>query len=278
MPFSLRDLISGGALPCAFVLAVCTVAWRLWSGDAARTIAANAAIAIGFLLGVRLLALSDWKPASHWQWLQYLGCLAAVLSVATTQIPLVLRISLSAAMIGVSAWLLTPTWKSLPLPYVWLVAIAGVSQLLLWLSLRPLVPRCNKSTMSIVLAGSAIGSAIVLTLAGSLRFGLLGGCIAASFSGLPIALLLARSDRPLPDVSLLFVVLIGGALFVGRLNSFSNVPLISYALPLLAPLTLWPMQLKPMSSWTNRNLFLTSVSLAALPVFAAIAIAAAASV
>jgi hypothetical protein len=81
---------------------------------------------------------------------------------------------------------------------------------------------------------------VVLGLAGSLRFAQMAGCGAAALGGMAAASWIVRAARPLVSgVALPAALLVTGAMLIGRTNSFSDVPLVSYLLIPLATAALW---------------------------------------
>src|SRR5690606_22524823 len=79
----------------------------------------------------------------------------------------------------------------------------------------------------------------ILAAAGSLRFAQIAGCGAAALAGMALVAYFNRAKRTADGIALPFAVFAAGMMLIGRVNSFSDVPLISYLLPPVAPLALW---------------------------------------
>ena len=242
-PFTAKDIILGGLIPATVAVAIGLLSAKYLTRESSRSHAANWAIAIAFFLGIRLLALTPWKPVNHWHWLPYIGLACAFLSPLTVHRNVVIRCASALIVTYASAFLLIPDWDDLPASRATTIFVLAGAEFVLWILLTPLVPKSDSRILFPVLSASLIGAAAILSLAGSLRFGQIGGCLAAGFLGFAIAQFLNRKAESLPDVTLSFVVIGCGELFVGYLNldssSDTSVPAICFLLPPLAPVSLW---------------------------------------
>jgi hypothetical protein len=238
-PFSAKDILLGGVVPAAFVLATGLLSSRFLTNPRARSIAANWAIAIACFVSIQLLSLSPWQPATNWHWIPYVGLFAALLSPLITHDKALIRYASVVLASGVIAFALMPVRRTSVLPREAMILLFALALASGWAAMRPLLHRTERRSLSLVFAGSALGTTLILTLAGSLKFGQIGGTAAAAFLGLMGAQFADRKSTTLPDVSFLFAALSGGALLVGRLNSFGSVPLVCFLLCPLAPLTIW---------------------------------------
>ena len=272
-PFTAKDMILGGLIPAAVVVAVCLLSARFLTSNLSRSIAANWAIAIAFFIGVRLLNLSPWKPASHWHWLPYIGLECALLSPLLVHGNAIIRCASAVIASGVSAYLLIPVWDDLPRPRIEMISGFATVLVAVWAAIRPLAQHVERRSLAIVFAGSALGMALILTLAGSLRFGQIGGAIAGGFIGFMVAQLVDRNSDRLSDVSFLFTLLCGGAMLVGQLNSTSDVPLVCFLIPPFAPLALCLSRVGPLSKLQGKTRITADILLPALFVVTAIGIA-----
>ena len=242
-PFTAKDMILGGLIPAAVVVVACLLSAKFLTRDSSRSIAGNWAIAMAYFIGIRLLALTPWKPVNHWHWLPSIGLACAVLSPLFVHGNVLIRGTGAVIVTGVSAYLLVPDWRDLPASRTTTTFVLAGAEIVLWVVLMPLAAKSDRRVLSSVLAASLIGTAAILSLAGSLRFGQIAGCMAAGYLGFAIAQCLNRKAEPLPDVTLPFVVIGCGTLFVGYLNldlsSDSSVPAICFLLPPLAPVSVW---------------------------------------
>ncbi len=273
-PFTVKDIVLGGLIPAGLVVAVCLLSARFLASHFTRSIAANWAIGIASFVGIRLLALTPWKPVNHWHWLPYIGLACAVLSPLLIHKNAAIRFATAVVAAVASAYLLVPEWDSLPQPGSVMICLFAVIVIGVWLVMRPLSQRIPHRSLAIVFAGSMLGATLILTLAGSLRFGQIGGSIAAGFFGLMVAEFVARTSDKLTDLSFMFCVLGGGVMLVGQLNSSSDVPLVCYLIPPLAPLTLWLGRLGPLAKLTGKSRMTIDIVLPAIVVLTAVCIAA----
>ena len=273
-PFTTKDMVLGGIVPAAVVVAGSLLSFRFANREFSRSIAVNWAVAVAFFLGIRLLALTPWKPSTHWHWLPYIGLACAILSPLTVHRNIVARIAGAGIMAVLSACLLVPDWNDLPQSRLVMISSFAVALVVVQAGVSSLTMRVERRGLAIVLAGSALGAAVILTLAGSLRFGQIGGCIAAAFFGLMVALFIDRKCDKMPDLSILFTMLCCGAMLVGKLNLSSDVPLISFLIPPLAPTSIWLGRTRPLAKFTASSRILTDIMLPTIIVLTGIGIAA----
>ena len=71
----------------------------------------------------------------------------------------------------------------------------------------------------------------------------------------------------------IFSMLIVGLLFIGHVNSSSNVPLVSYLLVPLAPLSLWLGTLRPVVRLSNKQYAALLLPLSLAPILLAVTLA-----
>jgi hypothetical protein len=125
-----------------------------------------------------------------------------------------------------------------------------------------------------VLVVTLIGGAIILALSGSLRFTQVLGAGAGALCGITQVVWLSSRDRSLAGISLSYTVLLAGMLIVGRVNSFSEVPLMSYVLLPFAPLSFWITSIGPLSRLQGTKRVLVQIGLALAVCAAAVLLAA----
>jgi hypothetical protein len=109
-------------------------------------------------------------------------------------------------------------------------------------------------------------AAVVLALSGSLRFAQIALAMAAALFGIVIVAAVRRDESQLTGIALLFSVASVGCLLIGRVNSFSNVPLASYLMIPAAPLFAWCGCIAPLARYSGvkRMLAIVTVPLAIL--------------
>ena len=67
-----------------------------------------------------------------------------------------------------------------------------------------------------------------------------------------------------------FVVVIGGLLYVGWLHSFSQVPLVSYLVPAIAPIFLWTTAYGPLARRSPAGIFVARLAAVGIPLVIAL--------
>lgn len=260
MPFSLADFGYGGLIPAAVAAALWSLSTRWARTESLQRAATAAAFVAGVHAGYWLLALGKPTPASHWEWLPW----TLLLSVAGA-VPgpsgaggRLLKSAFVLLVAIVTSWGLVPDWDHLqPSRSVHLVALI-VGIVLISAGLEPLTRRMAAARLFLLLAGVLVCEAAILALAGSLRFAQIAGCGAAALAGMSLAACFDRTGRPSAGIALSFALLAAGMMLIGKVNSFSDVPLISYLLPPLAPLALWPAIAGPGAHLTGPRRWLLS--------------------
>jgi len=252
MPFSPTDVLFGFVLPAVAGGLSFAVLPLLFPVEVARRWAASSGLLVGFQLGYWLLALGPSAPTAHWHWLPYLLTLPSVIGPVSRArgVRLVERTLLYALVTGGAVWVLVPTWPDLQ--------PARPAQIILWTAclvmlaslFELLVDRLRGASVPLLLALIMACGAIVLALSGSLRFAQILGAGSGALAGITIVQWF-RAATGLEGLSLTYAMLLGGALLIGRVNSFSDVPLASYLLVMAAPLALGVVAVRPCSQWSG---------------------------
>ena len=269
MPFSLADVVYGGLVPAALAAALWRLSSRLPSRAALRSVATAVTLISGVHIGYWLLGLGKLSPASHWEWLPWalLLSIAGAIPVASGTRGRMLTSALHLIVASAAGWVLVPDWEHLaPSRAVHLIVLM-VGIVLIAAGLTPLARRMAASKLFLLLAAVLVCESAILALAGSLRFAQIAGCGAAALAGMSLAAHFDRTGRTAEGIALPFALLAAGMMLIGRVNSFSDVPLISYLLPPLAPLALWPVVAGPLARTTapqRRLLFVAPVLLCLL--------------
>ena len=263
MPFTVKDIALGGLAPAgvAFV-----IAWlvRRWFGRGEGRYAAPLAILCGFLTGYALLALGPWQPSAHWHWLPYtamgaafVGAVAAVEGVSVFE-----RLGLDAIVAVVAAWLLAADWDDLsPSRTTQIVSLAVC--MVLWSQLfRPLPRKLPGPAGPALLWATVTAASIVLALSGSLRFAQIAIAISAAMFGVGVVAIRSPERDHLRGASLLSALAVVGPLYIGWVNSFSDVPFVAYAIVAAAPLLAWPAVGGPLAKLTSAK---RALAIAVLP-------------
>jgi hypothetical protein len=247
MPFSLADFLYGGLIPAAVAAALWVLLPRHSGAPPLQRFATAAGFAAAVHAGYWLLALGKAVPASHWEWLPWvlLLSLAGALPVASGTRGRVLRSALLLVAAVAASWMLVPDWEHLEPSrllhrFVLIVGIVAVSA-----GLAPLARRMPAAKLLLLLAVVLVSESVILALGGSLRFAQITGCGAAALAGMSLAAFFDRTGRTADGIALPFALLAAGMMLIGHVNSFSDVPHISYLFPPLAPLALWPLATGP---------------------------------
>lgn len=264
MPFSLKDLGWGVLVPlllaAALRIALAVLMDRLVPAEApvepARSKSASSKAsgrrvfawetclpyAAGVAVGYFMLNLGPLRPEAHYQWLPAAIGLATIAPCLADAVggPVALRVGarilLYAATGAVAGYLLMPTWDDLAFPYtVYLTAwIAAVFSLALAADLPGAVADRDQNhewPWAMVVLGTCLATAAVVALSESLRFAQMASLAFSASLGVVLAGLVRRKP-PFPGMNLPVMVHLAGILLVAQVNSYSNVPWISYLLPL----------------------------------------------
>ena len=268
MPFSVTDILYGGVVPAlAAGLLMLILRWLLPDAFEKRYTVVVAFVA-GFFVGYGMLSLSPWIPTAHWHWLPWMllaGTVVGPISCVNGVYRIERWLLYALLALGVG-WMLVPTWEDLE-PARWIHQACFVLYVVGWMAvMEPLGRRSAGPLLPAVLTATLTAAAVILALAGSLRFAQIALAGAASLFGIFLVSCWDRQPGRLSGIGLVFSILVIGSLLVGRVNSFSDVPLVSYALVPLAPLGLWLTEAKPLArfpSW-QRSLAGGVVALAIL--------------
>jgi hypothetical protein len=150
----------------------------------------------------------------------------------------VARHALFALGAAVALWLLVPTRSNLNPSRPTLIAITLALTLVSGLALQQALRRESKRLSLVSLTAIVAAAAVILLLAGSLRFGQMAGCGLSALVGVTAASICIRRESPLASLGLPTSLFLVAAMMIGQVNSFSNVPAICYALIAVAPVTL----------------------------------------
>jgi hypothetical protein len=241
VPFSINDILLGILLPAAVSLGTIAGLFGFGFGEAVRRAALPIALVAGFAVGYGALSLGPLVPQSHWQWIPASIGLAALIDVLapSARESRLFRAAIFVLFAAGCGDLLVPAWDDLNPSrsvhlVVWPLITAAVALSAGWgagASREPDAPRLGL-VLSIALA--FLAAAILLALAGSLRFSQFALAMFGALAGVLTATRFQR-NRIGPDAAAMTIaVSLCGFLLVGRVNSFSAVPLISYLLIPLA--------------------------------------------
>jgi hypothetical protein len=246
--FTWADVWAGLALPAAVTAGLLLVAWRAWhrQRSARESRSRGGPLAVGAGFGAGYLALFGWPgvpPGDIVDWLFFLAVpLAAVgLVDSLLRMPLAGRVVLIALAVPAALLLLARPLLAAGEP----IAGETSTQLMLFtavaasslVALDALAVRISAARLSAILLVLAVPAAIVMTLAGSLRYGQIALLLAATQVGAlaaNVALGRAAVGRG--------TVLVFGTLFVGLLwcgNGYAELNTFDALVLLAAPNAAW---------------------------------------
>lgn len=275
-PFTATDVLLGFMLPAVLAGGVFAILSCFSRMGLAGRFAPSVAFAFGFLLGYFCLKLGSPLPDRHWHWLPYvlllplvLGPVSVASGVSATE-----RVLLYALTSAIAFGFLVPTWEDLEPSrrMQWIFSAAAV--VLIASLLEPLSGKFRGSLLALVLFIATVFGAAVLALSGSLRFAQIAGAGAGALLGLAAVCRFDRDAVPLRGLALAWVLFAWGILHVGRVDSFSDVPLASYLLIPLSPLSLWLLTIGPLSRLQGTKRLLLTLGLPLAVSLGAIAFAA----
>jgi hypothetical protein len=238
MDFYLDILIRGVTVP-AVMFAAGLLAARLIPGpETLRRLARGISFGIAFLAAYAAYGWAPLKPDpnSAWHWLAYAPLVAGLLIPAGRWLG-------PAALALLGAWFLVPTWDDFDRESA-LLRVAS-SALLLAAVLSFVAERFAGGLLSILWLVVFVGASVVVMLSGFALLAQLAAVVPALLGVCAIASWIAPSARLLRDVAPGVSILLAGILWSARFVSFSEVPLASYLLVLLAPLASLLMLLPP---------------------------------
>lgn len=259
MPFSWNDLLWGLAAPLLIAAGLRLVFFWISrpfsSGDKndvdsqettseanprVTSLETSLPLVAGTAVGYFMLNLGPWIPDAHYEWLP-IGIAIATFAASTVGMLgnsglirlAVLPIIYAAVAAGVG-YLLMPTWEDLSPPYVpyllcWCVGVAVVS------IATDLSSESSRWPFAVVWLGTCLAATAIVAISESLRFAQVAGLtFGASLGLVVVGLFLGRSL--LGGIGLTLTTYLAGILLIAQVNSWSDVPLVSYWLPMAGPL------------------------------------------
>ena len=264
MPFTIVDIGLGIVFPAVITLVVFVALsqssrWlRRDAGAAGRLSDSAAPIALGsgFEIGYWSLSIGPLVPDAHWHWLPFVVAAAVVMGVVSQfavrerlrRCLLFLVTSIMAAL------LLTPTWDDLePSRAVYLTvwpALATVIAVGLD-TLFDVAPDLRSSVSPSVLVMTCAAASALLLLSGSLRFSYIAMTLMGPAVGLLASALLIRDPCPFRLSAYPVAVALCAMMLIGRVNTFSDIPLLSWLLIPFAPWGQWIVTLPAVRTLTK---------------------------
>lgn len=248
MPFSAEDIVRGMVIPAlASFIALALLRFGNRT-DVSNRYRGALAILLGTLLGYSLLSLGPWIPTAHWHWLPSAMILAAIVGPVSCAegVRLIDRILLYSVAGIIIAWFLVPEWEDLEPSRTALLIVHAVFLISCSIAIGPLAEKTPGPIIPMLLLLMMFATAIVLAQSGSLRFAQIALAGGSAILGVLISSIIWRNDDHLRGTSMICATLVVGLSVIGRVHSFSDVPLASYILLPLSILLAW------LASWPKK--------------------------
>jgi hypothetical protein len=230
----------GAVIPAiAAIVTFFLVGW-LWPSEAAARYRAGAAFSTGVFVGfVMLPSTKTLVPEQFWEWIPYLGLLAAFTAALTRAqgISRGERCATGLLVALVSALLVVPTWPELvPVRPVQVAAMA-VGTFALTALLRPLTSRFPGVVVPWWLMVAAAATSVLILLEQSETFGWPAALPAGALAGCIAAALISKASVDWVGLVLPYAVVAGGYAYLGAV--YPVTPLWALLIVPVAPLALW---------------------------------------
>jgi hypothetical protein len=261
--------LRGGVIPAlaAFVLFL-LISW-LWPSDVARRYRCGVAFALGaFISFVLLPSTQTLAPGQFYDWILYLGILAAFLSGLTRAEGVTRgeRWTVVYVFAPVAAWIIVPQ-EFQPVP-TWPIQFAGISLAIMLLTaivnpLPQLLP--GRAFPWWIMLVMATVSLLLFDQQGE-TFGRMAALPAGAFAGCGVAALFARQPVDWRSIVLPFVVFAVGYANLGAV--YPTEPNWWFLLIPFVPLTLWICSVGPLSRLTGVRAFAVQAVCVIVPLIA----------
>ena len=256
-PLSLNDIFYGGIVPVLAAVVVFFVVRKILPTEYGDRYAGSTAILCGFLLAYGLTDVGPWIPTSSWHWLTYATMVAAILGpvASASSMHFVERALVYIVLGSIASWFLVPTWDTLEPSRITHLTLFTAMIVLLSLCLQLLEKRIEGPLIPTVLWMTMSAACVVLICSGSLRFTQIALAGASAIFGVALVCFVTKSENCTKGITPLFAVMLVGILHIGYVNSFSEIPAVSYFLVAIAPLLLWLATLKTFLRFSRTKQF-----------------------
>lgn len=236
-----------GLMPAALALIAGWLLRRIPPERLAARYQLPAAFALAVVGAVVISQAPDgFAPNRFWDWLPYLGLLAAFAggSASAEGIARVERWAIVVLTTTFSAWMIVPTWDALAPARPVQVAALAIGMAALTLALQPLATRLERGLVLWLLLTAAACAALILAEV-SETFARLAAVPAGALAGCCFAGRGTKSRSDLSGLALPYAVLVAGYAYVAAV--YPSTPLWLLMLVPFAPLTLWLGALGPLA-------------------------------
>ena len=235
-------LARGLAAPGVAALAVSWAGSKLAGKTSLGRFAPAIACAAGLWVGYALLEPAALLPKVYWNWLPWIGLIAAIVG------PLGLRgdrrqlwsWGVWLAVVVASAWLLTPTWKKLDPWRIAYVASAAGAMLASAAATDRLAARSRPLPVAVGMLLAMVAASTSLAVLTSAGMGLLTFAATAACAGACIGGRRTAASAWVHGLTLYYGVVVVGMLLIGYVSDLR--PLTALVLIALAPSAPWLLQ------------------------------------
>jgi hypothetical protein len=239
--------LRGGVIPALAAVALFILIGWLWPREVARRYRCGVAFTVGMFIGLVLLPSSTTlAPSQFWDWLPYLGILAAFLSGLTRAegVTRSERWTTVYVIAPIAAWMIVPKWPEL-VPS-WQVQWAGLSLAIMLVTalLHPLPQLLPGRAFSWWLMLAAATTSVLL-FDQSETFGMLAALPAGALAGCAAASLFVRELPDWRSIVLPYVIVVLGYAYTGAV--YPSEPQWLLVLVPIAPLALWICSVGPLA-------------------------------
>jgi hypothetical protein len=258
--------LRGGVIPALAALALfLSIGW-FWPADVARRYRAGLSFALGAFVGFVLLpSTKTLAPTQFYDWILYLGILAALVSGLTRADGVTRGERWSAVYIfaPIAAWLIVPRWPEL-VP-AWQIQWAGLSLAIMLLTALvyplPLLLPGRAFPWWLMLATATTSLLMFDQL--SETFGVLAALPAGALAGCGIAALFAREPTDWRSLVLPYAIVAMGYAYTGAV--YPTDPQWLLVLMPSAPLALWFCSVGPLARLTGVRAFVVQAAFVIVP-------------
>jgi hypothetical protein len=266
----------GLLLPAAVAAGVLYLSRRFLSREVAERQGAAVGLVAGFCAAYFLFSWTVARPTFYRNWLPYVGIVAGVLGpvALASGVRLGERWAVWLTLGLLAAWFLVLEGKGPFDPARLRAGLIAAGLFLVWcVCMEALARHLPGGMFPALLCLATLCGAAVLFQSGSLKFAQLAGAIAAPLAGCALVARFHRDEALMPGAVPPLGVLLGGLMFIGYNESFSNVPTASYALIPAAPLALWVCAVGPLARWQGMRRLAVQAGVVLVPLAVALVLA-----
>jgi hypothetical protein len=249
---AIEILLYSGLVPAAVALATYFAFGWLLPEDVGRRYRLPSALALGVFVGMAFLPTTkSVLPERFWEWIPYLGLLAAFACGLTHAAGVTTgeRWIAIAHLAALTAWKIVPTWDELAATRPMQIFAVATGIALLTMLVEPLATKLPGRLFPVWLFCAAGTVALLILGEVSETFGRLAALPASALLGCGIASWLTPSAADWRTIGLPYAALVGGYAFTGFI--YPTPPLWPLLFVPFAPLALWICTCGPLGRLTG---------------------------